>query len=151
MAAHREPAPGAKASGEALSWAVVAAVAAGGALGTLGRYQLEQAWPAVSGRLPWATLSVNVSGSLLLGALAVLLAGWAPQGLAPRLAGPFVGTGLLGSWTTMSAFAVQTHELARAGRWAAAALYVGATVAAGTAAAALGVLGARRLPAGNPG
>ena len=47
---------------------LVGAVAAGGALGALARYLLASAWPHPAG-FPWSTLVINLSGSLLIGAL----------------------------------------------------------------------------------
>ncbi len=87
--------------------AVIGAVAVGGAIGALLRWLLDQAW--VTG-WPWPTLAVNLLGSLLLGVLTVLAARFA----LPGWVRPGVGTGLLGGFTTFSAYVVQVHLLAGA-------------------------------------
>ncbi|MDR7280012.1 fluoride efflux transporter FluC [Catenuloplanes atrovinosus] len=114
---------------------VIAVVAAGGALGAVARYALTAAWPAI-----WTTVAVNVIGCLAIG---VLLARIADRpGVSPLLR-PFLATGVLGGFTTFSAFTVQTLDLAD--RPPAAAAYVLATVGGSVGAAWLGArLGRRR-------
>lgn len=102
-------------------------VALGGALGSLARYWLVEAFPDLV-----TTFAINVSGSF---ALAVLVAR-RPHG---RWSRPFLGTGVLGGFTTFSAFAVQTVDASLL----TAIAYVTATVALGIAAASLGVRVAR--------
>ena len=107
------------------------AVAAGGALGSLGRYGIALLIPHGASDLPVGTLLVNVVGCFLLGAL---VARW-PE--APWLR-PFLGTGVLGGFTTFSAFALETDRLlARAAP--VAVLYVGLSLLLGVGAAALGL------------
>jgi CrcB protein len=119
---------------------VLAAIAAGGFLGALGRYELGLAWPTGSGHVPWATFTVNVSGAFLLGlVLTLLLERFAPN----RYARPFLCVGVLGAWTTMSTFSVETDLLVRDGYAGAAVAYVVATVVVGLAAGWLGLLLAR--------
>lgn len=62
--------------------------------------------------MPWATLSVNLIGSLLLGALMGAVAGGAEVSEGVVL---LVGTGVLGAFTTMSAFALEVVDLADSG------------------------------------
>ncbi|MGY1754028.1 fluoride efflux transporter CrcB [Blastococcus sp. SYSU D01042] len=116
------------------------AAAVGGALGALGRWGIAAALPRDPGGWPWATLLVNLTGCLALG----LLMGWvfvrSPGSLWLR---PFLGTGVLGGFTTFSAFAVETVQLADAGRPVVAAAYVLVSVAGGVAASALGLLAGR--------
>ncbi|MGL5908885.1 MAG: fluoride efflux transporter FluC [Phycicoccus sp.] len=115
--------------------ALLAAVAVGGALGSLGRWAVGLALPTASGGFPWATFCVNVSGAFAIGLLVAYLA------RRPRphpLTRPFVGAGLLGGWTTFSALAVDAVALTSAGREAAALAYVAATF----------VLGVLAVPAG---
>ena len=114
-------------------------VGLGGALGTLARHGVAQWW-APTGSWPWPTFAVNVLGSLLLG---FLVARVKTPDDPPRL---LVGTGLLGGFTTYSAFAVETDALLRNGDMALALLYPVATVTLGLAAAVVGMLLARRSP-----
>jgi CrcB protein len=119
---------------------VLVAIAAGGFLGALGRYELGLAWPAASGQLPWATFTINVSGAFLLGLILSLLL----ERLAPnRYARPFLCVGVLGAWTTMSTFAVETDLLVKDGYVGTAIAYVLATLVVGLAAGWVGLLVAR--------
>ncbi|MGY1602049.1 fluoride efflux transporter FluC [Geodermatophilus sp. SYSU D00815] len=123
-------------SGRGRERAVVAAVAVGGVLGAEARYALDRWAGAPVGAWPWATWWINVGGSFLLGVLvAVLTALPRPH----RLARPFLGTGVLGGFTTFSTAMVQVPELARAGRPVAAAGYLVGTALAAVLAAALGL------------
>lgn len=83
------------------------AVASGGALGSLLRWLVETALPAAAGGVPWATVLVNVAGSAVLGAVVALLGSGAPLRRA------FLGTGVLGGFTTFSTYAVQVALLGR--------------------------------------
>ncbi len=85
-------------------------VALGGAAGALLRYGAST-W-LEDGSMPWATLSVNLIGSLLLGALMGAVAGGAEVSEGVVL---LVGTGVLGAFTTMSAFALEVVDLADSG------------------------------------
>jgi fluoride exporter len=85
----------------------LAAIAAGGGLGSVARYLLSQAFPAGHG-FPWAIFAVNVSGCFLLGLLMVyLLDVWPPR----RYLRPFLATGLLGGYTTFSTYAAGVMTL----------------------------------------
>ncbi|GAB3818779.1 CrcB family protein [Kribbella italica] len=84
----------------------LAVIAAGGVVGSLARYGLAEAWPHQLGGFPWATFVTNVVGCFLIG---VLLARITPQ--THPLLRPFVGTGVLGGFTTFSTFAVDTDRL----------------------------------------
>lgn len=115
---------------------VLAAVAAGGAAGAAARYGAGGvvAEPAV------ATLVVNLSGCLLIGVLAVLADQvWAGH----RLLRPFIGTGLLGGYTTFSGFAIDVHRLVAEGRHLIAAAYLAGTLAGALLAVQLGVVATR--------
>lgn len=118
------------------------AVAAGGVLGSLGRWALGLALPHASGTFPWATFAVNVSGALAMGVLVAFLV--ARPG-THRLARPFVGVGVLGGWTTFSALAVEAVGLARAEHVQLALLYVAATFLVGTLAVGAGMAAGRRV------
>lgn len=106
-------------------------VAIGGALGASLRALASLAWPA-----PWGVLAINVAGSFVIGALAVplLLSERGPHPLAPLLI-----TGLLGGFTTFSAFSLDTLSLIEAGRLGAALLYAGGSVGLSLLACALGL------------
>jgi CrcB protein len=126
---------------------VLAVVAAGGALGAAARYGLAAAWPTPAAGFPWATLLVNLAGCAVLGAVMELLADLsAPH----RLARPFLGTGLLGGFTTFSTYAVEARDLLAAGRFGLAAAYVVGTLV-GALAAVWGSMMVVRLTAGRRG
>src|SRR6185503_14749578 len=93
-------------------WAVLGVVALGGAAGAVGRYGLAVAWPHRPGTFPWATFVTNVTGCLLIGVLMVLITEvWS----AHRLLRPFLGTGVLGGYTTFSTYTVDVQQLVAAG------------------------------------
>lgn len=112
------------------------AAAAGGVLGSLARWGAAEALPQDAGSLPWATLLVNLTGCLLLGVLITTLFAHRPD--HPWLR-PFLGTGVLGGYTTFSAFAVDAVRLTDAGAVATAVGYVAASVLGGVLAAVAGV------------
>ncbi len=115
--------------------------ALGGALGALSRWAVAEALPREDGGWPWATLVVNLTGCLLIGVLTGALAGRSPE---PAWARPFLAVGVLGGYTTYSAFAVEVVGLTDAGRLAPAVGYLLASVAGGVLAVAAGVRAARR-------
>ncbi|QYK42540.1 MAG: fluoride efflux transporter CrcB [Paracoccaceae bacterium] len=119
--------------------AILLQVALGGAIGSVGRYLVT--WGAARACLPGfplGTLVVNVAGSLAMGILFVLLT-------REGRFSPFVLTGVLGGFTTFSAFSLDAFCLWERGQAGAAALYVGASVILSLAALAVGVLLARGL------
>jgi len=105
-------------------------VAAGGALGTLLRYGLDEA-VGVVGDVPVSTLLVNLVGSLAIGVLI-------GRGLAERTR-LLVCVGVLGGFTTYSTFAVQLHDLGTASDGALALAYAVVTVVLGFALAVVGL------------
>jgi CrcB protein len=111
---------------------VMAAAAAGAPL----RYLVDRAVQHQrDGAFPLGTLTINVTGSLLLG----LLAGLARHhGLSPT-ALTVLGTGLLGAYTTFSTFSYETVRLIEDGALLEATLNVTTSLAAGLAAAAAGL------------
>jgi len=113
----------------------LSAVAAGGAIGASGRWFV--AWVLdsigaghVPGTWPWATLTVNIVGCVLIGFAARHV-------VRGTTAWAFVVTGLLGGFTTFSALAVELNDLAEADRMTLAIVYGAVTLAAGVAATAI--------------
>lgn len=105
-------------------------VALGGAIGASLRYLAGIGAVRLIGHgFPWATLFVNVLGSLAMGALVALLV----QKDATRFA-PLLLTGLLGGFTTFSAFSLDAVTLYERGQVGAAASYVMASVVLSIAA-----------------
>ena len=90
---------------------------------------------------PWATLTVNLVGCLAIGVLLAVLLDRFPA--HPWLR-PLLATGVLGGFTTFSAFAVDAVQLVDAGRWPVAVGYVLVSVVGGLAAVVLGLLLGRR-------
>lgn len=89
---------------------VLGVIALGGAVGSVARYALTLALPtAASGTLPWATVLANLTGCALIGALMVIIEG----GDGHRLLRPFFGVGVLGGYTTLSTYVVDTITLLR--------------------------------------
>ncbi|MEX5720857.1 fluoride efflux transporter FluC [Geodermatophilus maliterrae] len=114
--------------------------ALGGALGALARWGAAEALPHSPGGWPWATLLVNLTGCLLIGVLTGVLAARRPE---PAWARPFLAVGVLGGYTTYSAFAVEVVGLTGAGAVARAGGYVLVSVLGGVLAVAAGVRAVR--------
>jgi CrcB protein len=110
--------------------------ALGGALGALARWVIAEAVPRSPGEWPWATLAVNLLGCLLIGVLIAVLAARRPDDERLRT---FLGAGVLGGFTTFSAFAVEVADLLRAGPPWVAAAYVAVSVLGGLLAVAAGL------------
>jgi len=115
-------------------------VAIGGALGASARFLTGVAVLRLAGPgFPWATLIVNVLGSFAMGVLIVVLA----QG-SNRFA-PLLITGLLGGFTTFSAFSLDTLSLFERGQAGLASAYVVGSVGLSLLAIGAGLLMARSL------
>ena len=119
-------------------------VALGGAIGACLRYAVGR-WTlrAFGPDFPWGTFSVNVAGSFAMGLLAALIVERFP-GDWGRFA-PFLMTGLLGGFTTFSAFALDAFGMIERGEALKLALYAGGSVALTVAACAGGVALGRAL------
>ncbi|PID35599.1 MAG: fluoride efflux transporter CrcB [Rhodobacterales bacterium] len=105
-------------------------VALGGALGAMARYLTTTSVTRLIGHgFPLGTMVANVLGGLAMGALVVILAHRQATHFAP-----FLITGLLGGFTTFSAFSLDAVTLFERGQTGAAALYVGASVGLSIAA-----------------
>lgn len=121
---------------------VVAAVFIGGVLGGLARYAIEDAAATPKHGFPWDVLAINAAGAFVLALLVVLVV----EALPPnRYLRPGLGTGFLGAFTTFSSLAVGTDQLVSHDRGGLAAAYLLASLFAGLAAAAMGMLAGRRI------
>lgn len=118
-------------------------VALGGGVGAVLRYQIGR-WithlVGVGASFPWATLAVNIAGSLLMGVLAGWLARHGEGGEHWRL---LLGVGLLGGFTTFSAFSLEMMLLIERGQAGLAIGYALVSVLAGLAALYVGLLAMR--------
>lgn len=119
------------------------AIAAGGAFGALLRFWVASGVAAWLGRdFPYGTLLINVSGSLAIGVVYVLLLERFDVNLVWRA---FLMTGLLGAFTTFSTFSLETLILIESGEHLKALLNVLLSVVLCLAAASLGILLGRQL------
>jgi CrcB protein len=112
---------------------VFLALALAGGAGAMSRFALDGVIRArVAGSAPWGTITINLSGSLVLG----LLTGVAAAGLLPDEWLAIAGTGFLGGYTTFSTASVETVRILQERRWGA-----GIVVALGTLVAAIALAG----------
>ncbi|MDF0531775.1 CrcB family protein [Tsukamurella sp. 8F] len=110
-------------------------VALGGGLGALLRFTLDGTARARWGALGhWATFGINITGSLVLGVLAGLLA----HGELTQTWELALGTGVCGGYTTFSTASVETVRLLQQRRAVAATVYAGASLIVSLAACAAG-------------
>lgn len=120
-------------------------VALGGAIGAVLRYQTGRGLTHWLGAqtvtaFPWATLTVNIVGSLAMG----LLAGWlARQGHGGEQWRLLLGVGVLGGFTTFSAFSLELMLLIERGQAAQAFIYGAVSVLAGLSALYIGLIAMR--------
>ena len=117
------------------------AVAAGGGVGAVLRYQLGRVsyalvGPQLSAAFPWGTLAANLIGSLAMG----VLVGWLARhggGESWRL---LLGVGLLGGFTTFSAFSLELVTMTQRGTPGMAAIYAAVSLAGGIGGVVLGLM-----------
>jgi len=121
-----------------------ALVGVGGAVGGMLRYTLTTIAPDQPGAFPWTTFAINAIGSFALG---LLVAGFVARRAAPAWVRPAFGTGLLGGFTTFSAYAHSADLLASGGHGGTALAYVVGSLLVGVVGATLGVALGVRLPA----
>lgn len=114
-------------------------VAVGGALGAVLRYLIGN-WLSTE-QMPWGTLTVNLVGSLLLGAL--MGAAASNEAISKEMV-MFLGVGVLGAFTTLSTFSVDTINLWKDGRISTALLYAISTSVLGPLLALLGWIAAEQ-------
>lgn len=113
-----------------MSLQAILLVGTGGALGAVARYGVGLMVKSASG-FPWATLSVNIAGSLLMG----LVMGWlGRQSGATEPVRLFLAVGLLGGFTTFSAFSLELVGLLERRELVAAGGYLGGSVLGGVVA-----------------
>jgi fluoride exporter len=118
-------------------------VALGGAIGSVLRYGVNLAAPRLLGNdFPWASLTVNVVGSFLMGLLVAFLTEKFADQPDLRL---FLTTGILGGFTTFSAFSLDVFGLMQRGENSVALVYVLASVALSILAVFGGVMVSRAL------
>ena len=109
----------------------------GGAIGAGLRHLVGAATLARLGPgFPWGTLIVNLSGGLLIG----LLAGWFVRAGGSEQARLFLAVGVLGGFTTFSAFSLETFNMIERSQYGIAAAYVGASVIGSIGLLFLGLL-----------
>jgi len=117
------------------TWGRILALSIGGVAGVNARYWLGvwiNRW--ASSQFPWATFSINVSGSFAIGFLTALLARWSPHSYLRLL----ILVGFLGGYTTFSTFAFESVTLLQRGEWAFSLTNMAGSVLAGCAAVVLG-------------
>lgn len=118
-------------------------VALGGALGACSRHLLGQAFVRMSaGGFPYGTLTANIVGSFLMGILAAWLAARSSADSAARL---FLGVGLLGGFTTFSAFSLEAIVMLEKKAYGPFLSYVGGSVILSLIAVCLGLMMARKI------
>lgn len=129
------------------TWRTLVVVAVGGGIGALARLAVNTLLPRHGAGFPWATFGENVLGCLLIGVLMVVVTARWPAAVYPHhhLVRPFLGTGVLGGFTTFSAYTSDTRALLSAGQPATATLYLVASVAAGLLAVVAGMALARSV------
>lgn len=113
----------------------------GGAIGAALRYIASVALSRSGGDFPYATLTVNLIGGFAMGVLAALvLRGAASEGV--RL---FVGVGILGGFTTFSAFSLESFQMIERGDWMTAGVYAVVSVVGSILMLGLGVAATRAV------
>jgi CrcB protein len=104
---------------------LIAAVAVGGAVGAVARWGLTEVFPADADAFPWSTFAINVAGAFLLALLPAFARVRGSRTLAVGL-----GPGVLGGFTTLSAYSEQSRALLDAGHVGLASTYLVGTLGA---------------------
>ncbi len=125
-------------------------VGLGGAIGAVLRYQVGKIMdaPAAASSFPWATLTVNVLGSLVMGLLLGWLARGDPANVGAEPVRLLLGVGVLGGFTTFSTFSLEMMVMVERGQPALAMFYATFSIVAGLAGLYLGLALARMLGQG---
>jgi CrcB protein len=129
-------------AGRAHDPVILGVIAAGGAIGAAARYLVGLGWPTPPGGFPASTLAINVVGCGLIGILMVLVTDVFTR---QRLVRPFLGTGVLGGFTTFSTYAVDIQQLVTGRHAGTALLYLAATVVGALLAVRVTVSATRAL------
>ncbi len=120
------------------------AVAAGGAVGATLRHAVNQlALHVLGAGFPWGTLTINILGSFVMGALAGAFALFWDASQTVRL---FLAVGVVGGFTTFSAFSLDAVLLFQKGQTGEAVLYVLASVLLSLGALCAGMILIRMIP-----
>jgi CrcB protein len=119
----------------------IAAIFAGGAIGTLLRAALAEAFPHAATAWPWPTFGVNIGAAFLLGYFVTRLQERLPLSSYRR---PMLGTGVCGGLSTFSTMQVEILKMISAHDWGLAVGYAAASIAAGYAAIHLATAIVRR-------
>ena len=117
-------------------------VMTGGAIGAALRFGLSRSLPAVAGGWPWATFAANVAGGLLMGILSFWLLRRGVEGEPTRL---MLGVGILGGFTTFSAFSLEMAQMVERGQGMLASGYALASVILALGAIFAGMMLARTM------
>jgi len=121
---------------------VLAVIALGGAVGSTARYALALLLPHAPDRIPWSTVTANLTGAFALALLMVFVNDVWPTN---RYVRPLLGVGVLGGYTTFSTYMLDAHALAAAGALGALVAYVLVTLVGGLFAVWLGAAFGRLL------
>jgi CrcB protein len=121
---------------------MIAAIFAGGAVGSLLRAGLSVAFPLPAAEWPWPTFAVNIVGAFLLGYFTTRLQERLPLSSYRR---PALGTGLCGGLTTFSTMQVEIVKMIDGHHFALALGYAAASLAAGYAAVQVATALVRRV------
>ena len=121
------------------------AVVVGGVCGTWLRWGATETFPVAPATFPVTTFVINMIGAVCIGVVVVLLLDRRPRPFAHAL----LGTGLLGGFTTFSAFTVESAELIRVHESGLAAVYVVATLVTGVVLAWISIVVTRQV-SGTP-
>jgi CrcB protein len=120
----------------------VAAIFVGGALGTLARAALAEAFPGSATSWPWPTFAVNIVAAFLLGYFVTRLQERLPLSSYRR---PLLGTGLCGGLSTFSTMQLEIVRMLEAHAWGLASGYAAASIVAGYAAIQVATAMVRRV------
>lgn len=120
----------------------LAAIFAGGALGSVARAALATLAVPDPARWPWPTFVVNIVGAFLVGYFTTRLLERLPLSSYRR---PLLGTGLCGGLTTFSTMQVETIKMIEHGHWVLAATYTIVSIAVGFVAVYLATALVRRV------